>query len=250
MEQFMDFLRNRMFRQTLLCHKNIQIQRHLKADHLKDKYIAANLEPVREPIDVASNSMEHFRAANGVTVATSDPIMKTALSHLADLWPQAVKFEKLLATARRCLSSGPVHDAARLAEDAQTFGTNLLKCFAASTADLRLRPGWTACEPGGWMTTRTARYQAERGIFVTNTTHSIVQLNDLDRHVVRHLDGECDEGQLLVVLMQLVADRILVVDTGGVPQKEDSQLRGTLATALAESLARVRRQALLANHCR
>jgi SAM-dependent methyltransferase len=30
MEQFMDFLRNRMFRQTLLCHKNIQVQRWLK----------------------------------------------------------------------------------------------------------------------------------------------------------------------------------------------------------------------------
>jgi methyltransferase-like protein/SAM-dependent methyltransferase len=247
MEQFMDFLRNRMFRQTLLCHKSVQVQRHLKPEHLKGKYIAANLEPVRKPVDVTSDTMEKFRASGGITISTPDLIMKAALLDLAEVWPQAVKFETLLPTARQRLQDGPVHDAGGLNEDAMILGDDVLRCFTAGAIEVRLRPTPMSTKVSdNPVTMHVTRRQAHAGNVVTNTRHALVKLNDLDRHVVRHLDGNRDEDDLLSVLLELVSDNILVVRSHDSSPAADEQLHHVLATAINESILRLRRYAILA----
>jgi methyltransferase-like protein/2-polyprenyl-3-methyl-5-hydroxy-6-metoxy-1,4-benzoquinol methylase len=245
MEQFMDFLRNRMFRQTLLCHKNIQVQRWLKPEHLKGKYISALLEPARKPLDVTSNSMEAFRAPSGITICTSDRIMKAALLHLHEVWPQALTFETLLATARQRLDAGPVHDAARLAADADILGNDILKCFATGTAEVSLRPSPFGTKSSKTpLATRVARRQAEAGNVVTNLRHHLAELNDLDRHVLRHLDGQRGEEHLVAALVDLVGNKTLVIQSQESLQTGGERVRSVLTVALAESLARLRRHAL------
>jgi methyltransferase-like protein len=245
MEQFMDFLRNRMFRQTLLCHKNIQVQRHLKPEHLKGKYISANLAPVRRPVDVTSNSIEEFRAPNGVSISTPDRITKAALLHLADVWPHMVIFETLLAVARKTFAAGPVHDAARLAEDAEILASDLLKCIVAGAAEISVRRIASIATPDGApMTTRVARQQAAAGSVATNTRHQLVQLIDLDRHLLRHLDGERNNDQLVTRLLELVNDKTLIVQHENGSQ-EAQHMHSVLSAAFAHSLARLERCALL-----
>jgi methyltransferase-like protein len=246
MEQFMDFLRNRMFRQTLLCHKNIQVQRHLKPEHLKGKYISANLEPMRKPFDVTSNSMEEFRALNGVTISTSDAIMKVALVHLADAWPQAVQFDALLSDARQCLNSGPVHDVARLAEDAETFGNDILKCVVTRLADVLLRPTAAVTKASqSPLTTRVARRQGDTGNVVTNTRHELAQLSDPDRHVLRHLDGIRTRNDLLDRLVDLVNDKTLTVQQEGRTLETPEHIREIMSAGLTDSIFRLGRHGLL-----
>jgi methyltransferase-like protein/SAM-dependent methyltransferase len=248
-EQFMDFLRNRMFRQTLLCHKNVQVQRWLKPEHLKGKYISALLEPVQKPLDVTSNSMEQFRAPNGITISTSDRIMKAAVLRLAEIWPQALKFETLVATARQHFTAAPVHDAARLAEDATVLGNDVLKCYAAGAANVRLRSNALPLKGSEKpMTTRIAQRQADGGNVVTNACHELVQLNDIDRQVLRHLDGARTSDQLLARLVELVNDQTLLVQSDDRPVHGAKQEHSALATALADSIARLGRQALLLNN--
>jgi cyclopropane fatty-acyl-phospholipid synthase-like methyltransferase len=45
MEQYLDFLRNRMFRQTLLCHQHISPHRQLRHELLKGLYVSARVKP-------------------------------------------------------------------------------------------------------------------------------------------------------------------------------------------------------------
>jgi methyltransferase-like protein len=245
-EQFMDFLRNRMFRQTLLCHKNVKVHRWLRPEHLKGKYVSAPLAPTSKSPDLSNKATEEFRAPSGLTISTSDRIMKAALAHLAEVWPQAVKFETLLAEARETLGLGPVHDVARLTKDAEILGDDVLKCFAAGVAEVRLRPTSSLSQADeGPLTTRVARRQAAAGNVVTNTRHVLVQLTDLDRHVLRYLDGQHDHDRLLARLLDLVNDNTLAVERDDKRLENGEHLRTVLTGALNDSLPRLARHALL-----
>ncbi len=48
LEQYMDFLRNRMFRQTLLCHDNVQPNYGLRWQQLRGFYVASPARPSRD----------------------------------------------------------------------------------------------------------------------------------------------------------------------------------------------------------
>jgi hypothetical protein len=119
----------------------------------------------------------------------------------------------LLAMARQSFNAAPVHDAARLAEDAETLGNDLLKCFAAGLATVALRNDVALGKPSPQpRSTAVARRQAESGNIVTNIRHHLVQLNDCDRHVLRLLDGNADDDILVSQMMLLVAQKTLVID--------------------------------------
>src|SRR5947199_2797061 len=45
MEQYMDFLRNRMFRQTLLAHANIKLDHALRPQAIESMYVTGNFTP-------------------------------------------------------------------------------------------------------------------------------------------------------------------------------------------------------------
>ncbi len=52
MEQYMDFLRNRMFRQTLLCHDNVKLDYVLRPEAVQKMWIASQAKPVSEKPDL------------------------------------------------------------------------------------------------------------------------------------------------------------------------------------------------------
>ncbi len=62
LEQYMDFLRNRMFRQTLLCHKNVQANYALRGEQLAAFHVASPAKPARAPADGASQGQGDLRS--------------------------------------------------------------------------------------------------------------------------------------------------------------------------------------------
>jgi methyltransferase-like protein len=100
MEQVMDFLRNRRFRQTLLCHDHRTINRKLSPDRIMTLRLAAPLRPAAAKPTLASNAVEEFIGPKDRKVTTGDPLYKAALLCLAESWPRAVPFADLVAAAR------------------------------------------------------------------------------------------------------------------------------------------------------
>jgi SAM-dependent methyltransferase len=60
-EQYMDFVRNRTFRQTLLCHEDIVLRRALAPDVLKGLAVASSARPVQELAAIDSEESVSFR---------------------------------------------------------------------------------------------------------------------------------------------------------------------------------------------
>jgi trans-aconitate methyltransferase len=105
MEQYMDFLRNRMFRQTLLCHPEMQPQYALNPDRLVGLQVASGLKPENKEPDVKTNASETFKMPVGTAnVQITDPLCKNAMMVLVERFPASISFEDLCLEARRRLS--------------------------------------------------------------------------------------------------------------------------------------------------
>src|SRR5262249_50623606 len=82
LEQYMDFLRNRMFRQLLLCRRALTPNSALRPEQLTAFHVASPARPVAAKPDIHSNEYEKFAGRDGVTLNARDPIVKAAMRHL------------------------------------------------------------------------------------------------------------------------------------------------------------------------
>lgn len=246
MEQYMDFLRNRTFRKTLLVHDTVTINRTLRPDRLTGLYLASRAQAVSEQPDLASLGAEKFRSSDGATLTTDHPVTKVAMTQLRSIWPQAVHFDDLLAGARVQLGLDPSPE--KSAVDAQALAANLLKAYAYSgqLLELHVQPARFTSEiserPVGspW-----ARLQADDAGPVTNLRHERVELDELARFLLRHLDGTRDRAALFDVVAKPLRDGSLVVRQNEQPVDDPAQAEAILADELDTSLHWLAHAALL-----
>jgi SAM-dependent methyltransferase len=86
-EQYMDFVRNRMFRQTLLCRKGISLERGLGGEDVRSLLVASAARSDTEQVDLAPGVKQSFEAPGGLPVQTEFPLTKAALTVLWSTGP-------------------------------------------------------------------------------------------------------------------------------------------------------------------
>ncbi len=254
LEQYMDFLRNRSFRQSLLCHADVTLSRKLKPARVMHLFVASDAEPVTEgEPDVRSDAVTKFRASDGAVLSIDHPLTKAAMCYLSAHWPQTVPFDALVDAARRRLG-GERGVSAEQADvdaevDAQILGANLLKAYSYSarlvslhtyalpvTREVSDRP---TASP-------VARLQAQVGSIVTNMRHERVTLDGFNRYLLRQLDGTRDRAALLATFLEgPVAEGMLKVRQDGRPVEETDQIERLLEEALERNLRGLAQTALL-----
>lgn len=248
LEQYMDFLRNRMFRQTLLCHQHIVRNTGLRAEQLSAFHVGSAMRPKNAKLDLASTEAEEFQTADGLGVTIGEPLLKAALCHLAEVWPQAVAFNELRSIARGRLGGPPV-DANVQANDIQTLGRLLLSCYGtASDRLIELHvypPRFSRAVAERPLASPLARLQARTNPLVTNLRHSSVGLDSLGRQLLPHLDGHHDHASLTQLMVEAAQQGNLTVEKDGQPIQEPAKLTEVIYEAVAEQLRRFAVSALL-----
>jgi methyltransferase-like protein len=250
-EQYMDFLRNRTFRQTLLCHGEVRLQRELSAQTMAPFWVSSDIVPVSEEPDIASAETERFRGKNGTVLTVTNPICKAAMLYLSDIWPRALTFEQLLDAARTRLDPAAPHvvGTAALGQDRQSLGDMLLRCLSLDLVDFHLNPPLYAPDASETPKARPlARYQARRAKSVTSLRHEQVVLDDdVSYYLLLNSDGTRDHAALVESLAQMVAAGSLVVRDEGEVLTEPEDIYEYLFAALSRGLTRLARAALLVN---
>lgn len=192
-EQYLDFLRHRMFRQTLLVHGDAKIQHAVPPERIARFHVGAEIRSTVAPADSAEDQTEEFRGAGDLSLKTRDPLLRAALRFLGERWPRTVPFDALRAAARARV--GGEADAAR---DTRELGTRLLKTFTASRfLELRVHPPPFVLDPGERPTASAfARWRCRTGGRVTNLRHENVSLSKPERELLLLLDGTRDRAAL------------------------------------------------------
>jgi methyltransferase-like protein/cyclopropane fatty-acyl-phospholipid synthase-like methyltransferase len=216
-EQYMDFLRNRMFRSTVLCHATVNINRSIPATRLTHCHVALQQQlPLENP--ALSTSDEMKVPLGGETITANQPLTKAALVVLNESWPASMSFDDLLSAAVAkvdAAQNGQSAEARAAAppvrelsadERRSLLARDLMTLFIRGLLRAQIDPPLFVSAPGAQpCTTALARTQARRGEVVTNRRHETVRLADLTRALLPLLDGRHDRRSLLDWLRGAIA---------------------------------------------
>ena len=247
-EQYRDFVVNRQFRQSLLCHESRAPRAWPDPEAMHGMYIASELVAEEGGGEADDERLMRF-ARDGTTVGLQQPIIKIALLVLRDSWPHPLSFDELLARARAQLRPDGVMAIAAQAwhEEQSTLASELLELYQADLVEVDIAPARFSSTPGERPRAAVwALHQARSGGLVCNLRHNVVELDALPAALLKLLDGRRDLAALARDLAEAVADKGLVLSEDGRAVDDPAEQRAVLVRRLPGMLDRLAHLALLA----
>jgi methyltransferase-like protein/SAM-dependent methyltransferase len=249
MEQYLDFLRNRTFRQSLICHGHHKPKYKLRPEVAAAFHIASQLKTRGGDVNLDSDAPLVFEGPNEISLTAPHPILKAAFLCLEESWPAPIPFAELQRRARRRLKTTEPINAEMERQDAWLLGQAILTAYTGASnrlVELSLCPPRfvprVSAQPEA---SRLARHQASGSVHVTNLRHQPVKLSEFDRQLLPALDGRRDRAALLENLLDRVAAGRLTMTQSGMPIRTSAAARPLLAQTLDRQLPRLAAAALL-----
>jgi methyltransferase-like protein/SAM-dependent methyltransferase len=246
--QYLDFLQNRTFRQSSLCHARCTPVYRLEPGALMPLFIASPLRPSSSRPDLNPTVREDFRTPSGSTAFSIHPIIKAALVVLGEAWPQVLPFQELCLLARAKLDDAAIRNAATVREDEQQVEQALVQFYtiAGDLMEFRLRPLSMTKQPGPQPRARAlACWQARSSRWLTNVRHEYVAVDEFGQQAIQRLDGRHTRPAVVQELAALFESGQLIVQQHGEHVAEPERVRQLIVEALEERLAQFAGQALL-----
>ncbi len=211
-EQYLDFFKNRMFRQTLLCHIDAPVTRQLDEEQIKHFAVCSQArvqdgtetfttpegegqQPVAETFTTPAGEgqqpvAETFTTPEGFSMTTSEPLVRAVMNALVRAWPAAMDFSTLLDRATE--AAGPQAPADTVAARLRAV---LLQAYLARIVMLQGVPPPLAAQPGERpLASPLARAQSAAGLpVVSSLLHANARLEgELEPRLLALLDGTRD----------------------------------------------------------
>lgn len=245
MEQYLDFIRNRQFRTSVLCRIEAEPQRRLQPERAEILRFAMAAQPGQASLEAGVEL--GFACASGARISSSDPVTKAALSELCARWPASLEFDALLEVACMRLREAGMDpgspDRARVAAD-------LIECLLRKAVIARsLEPALATAVPERPKLGAFNRAMAEREGWIASLHHHRIELSAPMQKLAPLLDGTRDRAALLAAIVQLAADKELNFRPAdeAAPELRGAALREVANVFLDEQLAMLLRlPALLA----
>lgn len=246
-EQYTDFVRNRPFRQSLLCHQNVQLNRTLNSSKLLDSYISGRFVPEDEQnnVDLNPNVTVSFQEPGTQRkISTSDPLTKAVLVHLSNAWPASLTFQDLFQTARLSIGSNQIEMSERVEKSRADLATQMLKLFVSGMVDVKYAPDrFSTAISQHPKVSAVARDQSTRDARLTNQRHEVIVVDDFIRQICHLTDGTRDREALIEYTRELVDQGKLVIHRN--PDASNEDLMRLLTSAVDQALQKMAKQALL-----
>jgi SAM-dependent methyltransferase len=233
-EQFADFVINRRFRQSVLCHSGAAVRRTVSTEGLDRLHVASRHQRPKVAVPFRNG---HF--------------LGVALHYLNEIWPRSASFPSLWQVVRKRVETAATAEAPVGRCEAGDLGSDLRRCYSLKLVELSTVPSSFVVEISEKpVASRLARLQAAAGNTVTNLRHEANQLGDFGRFVIRHLDGAHDRQAIRGLLSEaLKAGRLSVPQTersaGGQPVGRERPVEVVLEELVDRCLKKFARFALL-----
>jgi len=239
-EQYMDFLRTRTFRQSLLVRAHLAVDRKVAPERLRPLQVSGRFE--RQTDAAASpGGGTAFRGANDSRLQTSNVVTAAAAGILTEHWPMAVPFDDLLHEAVARLAAESPTFRATDAEAEAMLAADLLQCFGAGMVQLHSRMPLHAGAAGERpRASPLARLQAQRQLHVTNLRHEPVRIDSDLARLMQLVDGTRTRPQIEATAVDWARTTF---EAAGNPVPAD--LRGFVGNVVGEALRTLADSALL-----
>jgi methyltransferase-like protein len=207
LEQYLDFLRDRQFRESLLCRAEARPPSSPQPELLGALCLASPARPSSAQPDVTGPGVEKFEGARETAVRCREPLTKAAFVILAEAWPQALSFAELTRSVTALLSRADGQLTAEETLNLQRFLTQVYATASNRLLELHIRPFPLASKPGARpRASLLARLQVRSQGRATNLRHQSIKMDDFQRRLLGHLDGTNDRAALAKLMSGDAAD--------------------------------------------
>ena len=227
-EQYIDFVVNRMFRESLLVHaeRAPQIRYNPDRSRFRRLHIAAWAPPADGQTRL-DTSRQEYEQSDGATLFTNDPGIKAALDALSARWPWTQSRQDLVdAVHARLISEGLTPSASVGDLIDNLMGVLILQ----GQARCRLDPVLPEPAPAPLQLQEAARRMVElagsEGEASTfNLWHETHMLSPVHRRLLPLLDGTRDRDALVEALLAVVREDTIPIERDGKPVSGEAELR-------------------------
>lgn len=225
MEQYMDFLHNRTFRQTLLVHKEAPICRDIAPLFLEQFFLASDAVPEVENASLTNQDPVRFITPRGAWVTSADPLVKMALFVLGQAHPLHLDAKGLYRKTIERLDKPfrPEKERAHL----EILGRAFLGFFASGMVEFHTHAPLLAKEAGDRpRATELARAYARAYRFAPGIWHRMAYLDDLGQKTLLLLDGESTLDDVRNALLSMTREGEIILK-----DEEENPVEGDAARA-------------------
>ena len=241
-EQYMDFITNRRFRSTLLCHKGRILKRNMQADVLKEGWLVSSFKYPEgfSDYDLSKRDSLQFTSQSGMILTTADPVALALLQ---------VQLENGNAPMR--VKDLAVATLEKLKKAKHVFGAGEEKNIETLVAMLALRYIFMGAnhfyaEPMQYalsvskkpQLSKLLRYQAANQDWVTGPKMQCVNIELFDKFFMKYIDGTNDAKALADLLMPHFKSKELFMNDSGVPLEDMNVVKERLAPVVEGTLKR------------
>ena len=208
-EQYLDFLRNRQFRTTLLCREQIEPRWKINPKAAEMLRFGLKGQPrvddeleLGDPAALAPGVEWTFESASRAKIQTPSALTKAALVELCERWPATLPFDELLERALARLAEAEVEPEP---EARVRLSSDLIECLLRKAVVARSwePPLSTSVSPRPRVSA-LARILARREAWLPSLHHHRQDLNSATRKLVSLLDGTHDRAALAVLMSDAV----------------------------------------------
>jgi methyltransferase-like protein len=233
-EQYLDFIRNRMFRETLLVRETAIPDWTVQPQRIFDLHVCTHRRVVDESGDVRSSATVQYRSRSGMVVATSQPVLKAAFRILGAEWPGTLPFQELVRRTAEMLEQSAEEIRTPLAVQILHvyLSSDLMELYATpiSRVGISARPE----------ALRSLRVRLDLGETAgANRRHEVFRPNHFDSVLIPLLDGTRTRDELLEELTRRAMRGVLLLADGSATTSDMTIVRQRLAPLLDEALQRL-----------
>lgn len=206
-EQFLDFIHNRIFRQSLICHQNFTLDRKGLINKLENMHAVSFLKSGSVNRDLSGKSVTMFSGPgtpNGIPI--SDPGIRASLLCLEEHYPQPIQVRDLWKHI----------SAPQQPEGESVFFNNLLQLWRMGLVELQATPDRIPSTVSNRPSiSAVARYLSRFGASITCLNHTPVGIPDHFRKFLPFIDGSRDIEELAAKALEY---QVVAIDPGLNPE--------------------------------
>jgi len=202
-EQYMDFITNRRFRSTLLCHKRVKLDRALNNEHAKKFALSFDVTPEKElgKIDLESDEALkfYFKGSKDQNIGTRSPWLKAILYVFVENRGYPLSFKSIVDKANQKFKA---NRQAQIENDLLQNAMNLIiKGYVEISLVERDKGKIKLDKPE---LTEMASYQANHtnNSWLTNNVHAPIGVDFFDKFALKYMNGKNTKKQILDHLIE------------------------------------------------
>jgi methyltransferase-like protein len=211
-EQWMDFVRMRAFRKSVLCRADVTLERAVDVDVFTEFFYSADLR-LKGKANLSNTKPVAFLTPDNTELTVTHPLSKAALLYLQEVHPYTPDFTELYThAAERVRDAGGKQFAnARSELVSEWFSLYSYRAVYGHLYPCLLKPEWSERPKASAL----ARLQAAEGWqSVASIRHQALSLDDFSSRLLQVLDGMHTVPELAQLLCEEVSADALQIPGG------------------------------------